>query len=506
VTGALPIQLWKELRALLPWWAALVPTVAILGAAGQMQGISREGEMRFLLAAGFVYVAGAAALGALSFGHDYGHRTLGSLLALPVSRKRLLSLKAAVLLPLLGLMGLVAVFTVGLQQSLVARYGVFNQPEYQLMILGPMLAGALLAPWLTIVARGPLAGAVFSVAIPVLIWMICNSFLLGTDIVWRATLALAAVGGVMTVRTFLRQESIDGPPAELARFGWLRRSERVVADAGTRPPGWVATALWKELRLQQMTFVVAGLFVAAWAAILFARWANPANEYLGPSLYAVSSLYLGVVGIMAGALPAAEERHFGTADWQLLMPVAAWKQWALKCAVAIGLAMILTLGLPALLNRLLPAPDVQFYWQMVLAVLYFSVTGLYLSSISPTGLRAILGTAPALAAITVTGAALFQPVGGAVRALAWSVAVDWLRPGSLTRQTAMATGNALFCLFAAGLSLLVLTLAFHNHRSADRSRRRIVRQVAVILGAAAVAALVLIVVGMFLAAAVGSAR
>ena len=47
---------------------------------------------------------------------------------------------------------------------------------------------------------------------------------------------------------------------------------------------------------------------------------------------------------------------------------------------------------------------------------------------------------------------------------------------------------------------LVLTLAFHNHRSSDRSRSRIVRQVALVLGSTALAALVLIAVGSFLVA------
>ena len=505
MTDGLRIQLWKELRALLPWWAVLVPMVAVLGAMSQVERLPRENGIRFLLAAGFVYVAGSAALGALSFGHDYAHRTLGPLLALPVSRKRLLVLKASVLVPLLGLMGLVAVLTLDIQNRLFIRYGVFNEPAYQLMILGPMLAGALLAPWLTLVARGALAGAVFSIAIPVLIWMVCNSFLLGTDVVWRITLALAAFGGVMTVRTFIRQESIEGPSAELALPGWLKRSDRTVAVPRTGPPHWVAVALRKELRLQQMTFVVAGLFAATWALILFARWAD-ANVYLGPSLYAVSSLYGGVVAIMAGALPAAEERHFGTADWQILMPVAAWKQWLLKCTVAVGLAMLLTLGLPALLNRLLPAPDVQFYWEMVLVVLFFSVTGLYVSSISPTGLRAILGTAPAIAAISIGSAAFFQPLTVIVRDLVLDSGLDLVEPRSLTSADAKTAGLLTLLTLSTCLSAVVLTMAFQNYRSAERSGHRLFRQAAVILITAIVAGVAFTTVSTFLALGVFGRR
>ena len=500
MTGALRVQLWKELRALLPWWALLVHTVAILGATSQMSRVPSGSGMRFLLAAGFVYVAGAAALGALSFGHDYAHRTLGPLLALPVSRKKLLALKAVVLLPLLGLMGLVAVFTLDMQDRVFTRYEIFNEPAYQLMILGPMLAGALLAPWLTLVARGALAGAVFSIAIPLLIWLVCDSFLLGTEVVWRLTLALAAIGGVMTVRTFIRQESIDGAFAELALPAWVRRSNRAVAIPQAGPPHWFGVALSKELRLQQMTFVVAGLFAVAWAVILFARWADPANVYLGPSLFAISNLYGGVVAIMAGALAAAEERHFGTADWQALMPVAAWKQWTLKCAVAVGLALVLTLGLPAFLNRLLPAPDVQFHWEMVPVVLFFSVTGLYVSSISSTGLRAILATAPTLAAISFLGAAFFQPIAVSLRELVIGTGVDWIEPHSLTPRAAKTASMLALLTLAAGLSAVVLTFAFQNHCSADRRARRNLQEAA-ILGCAVLAGLVFTIVATFLSIA-----
>src|SRR5206468_1469267 len=58
-------------------------------------------------------------------------------------------------------------------------------------------------------------------------------------------------------------------------------------------------------------------------------------------------LYVGLLSIVIGSVASAEERQLGTAEWQVLMPVAAWKQWAVKVGVALGLAMLLAGLLPA---------------------------------------------------------------------------------------------------------------------------------------------------------------
>src|SRR5262249_18835440 len=93
----------KEIRALpLPW----------LGSAGAMAGSAtfRSGQG---LGVG-VYFLGAAGLGALALGHEYSHRTLGTMLAQPIGRRRVLTVKLAVLaVALLALAAVAARFVFG---------------------------------------------------------------------------------------------------------------------------------------------------------------------------------------------------------------------------------------------------------------------------------------------------------------------------------------------------------------------------------------------------------
>src|SRR5688572_20547112 len=107
MSGALRRQVWKELRALLPWWGAVVVAIFACGQAGRLNTMSL-GDLQAVWSAGLLaFVAGSVALGAMSIGHEYTYRTLPALLAQPISRARLLGTKLAVLALLLaGLSGL----------------------------------------------------------------------------------------------------------------------------------------------------------------------------------------------------------------------------------------------------------------------------------------------------------------------------------------------------------------------------------------------------------------
>ena len=50
-------------------------------------------------------------------------------------------------------------------------------------------------------------------------------------------------------------------------------------------------------------------------------------------------LHAGAIPLLAGSLASAEERQLGTRDWQGLLPVAAWRQWAVKVAVVLLLSL-----------------------------------------------------------------------------------------------------------------------------------------------------------------------
>ena len=60
-------------------------------------------------------------------------------------------------------------------------------------------------------------------------------------------------------------------------------------------------------------------------------------------------LYSSVLALLIGSIASAEERQLGTQEWQQLLPMASWKQWALKVGTAIGLSLLLGVALPAVI-------------------------------------------------------------------------------------------------------------------------------------------------------------
>ena len=54
---------------------------------------------------------------------------------------------------------------------------------------------------------------------------------------------------------------------------------------------------------------------------------------------------------------SAEERQLGTLTSQQLLPMAAWKLWAIKAGPALALALLLSILFPVFLNAVMPVPD-----------------------------------------------------------------------------------------------------------------------------------------------------
>ena len=82
-------------------------------------------------------------------------------------------------------------------------------------------------------------------------------------------------GAIAGWRTFMRLEAVDGRGPEIHLPAWLRRSDVStpdVAGATRRHAVWLLVK--KELHLQEMAFVVAGLHVLGWlVAVLLERLA-----------------------------------------------------------------------------------------------------------------------------------------------------------------------------------------------------------------------------------------
>lgn len=456
----------KEFRALAPAWAAVACAMV---ASTQLRDLRPFGVP--------AYFIGAAALGAMSVGHEYSHRTLPLLLTLPIARRRLLLTKLTVLaVSLLLLAGLATrVVPVG-----VAFRGT--------VVWLPFFAALFIAPYLTVISRSPVGGAVFTMgtagALMVAGEWIGNAtygYTRNVDafriaFIWQALLVLSTASAILMWRTFTRLQSFDGPGAavDLAPGDTVR-----TAALTRRSPTWLLVK--KELRLQQLSFAIAAIYVVLYGVtIMRTRGQFSQND----AVFIESMLYAGLVAIMIGSVASAEERHLRALDAQLLLPMRTSRQWTIKVAVVLGLTLVLGIVLPAVLAALLP-PD-RIVWartlqsfvavSSVLGLMALASVSLYVSTLCSGSLWALVLSVPAALATAIFVRKLGALVQGFLLTL--DGRPDWSIVGWATAIVTMA------------MIAIVLRLALVNHRSGDRSRTRAAAQVATVAAATIVAATV----------------
>jgi hypothetical protein len=198
-------------------------------------------------------------------------------------------------------------------------------------------------------------------------------------------------------------------------------------------------------------------------------------------LGALSALYLGLLALLIGSLASAEERQLGTHEWQLLMPLPMWQQWAVKAATVLGVSLTLGVALPMALSYA-PIFDEEMrtgtnIWLLLGLAGGVSTAGLYVSSLSGSGVRAMATAFPVLVLVAIVSQA------GIAAAL-------WLPPGIGRMVRALVPGETLTVFVALALGALVLRFAYVNHRSSGGGARPVVSQ-AVCLATALMFALVL---------------
>ena len=485
----------KEVRALLPLWAGALAIVLI---AGRVDAGARLGL--------FGYAFACAALGALSMGHEFSHRTLGLLLVQPVARRRLLVVKLGVLAVLVVTLGS---FAASLLQAAGGPAPMLAHHGAAISWIGPMLMAVTLAPMLTLLTRSPLFGFILSAATPAAI-VLGAEILVGLRfgfldrlppgagefreavvIVGFLSVCAAAVPAVWW--TFRRLEVVEGP-AKAIDIGGLRLRPRHAssgtATAGPRRP--ILQLVGKELRLQHAVLVVSALY-ATGATALFAlvrdpRWA----EVLG-SLTMVQAV---LVSIMSGALASAEERQMGMIEAQMLVPVPVARQWAIKCGTALAVTLLLAIGLPYVASLLEPHADLYvdfgglFRLETIAGLLGVTCVALYVSSLTTGGLRALVACSVAAgvaAILAVTSMLIALPLATAIAgalALLFPTVASRPTPDQLhLLRTAIST---MALTSGAVMAALFLRFALDNHRSADRSPRRVVRHVLWLTAAATI--------------------
>ena len=498
MTSALYVQTRKEVRALLPWWLGVVlATIAMSYVAVQSSGFPffRYEQQVWLV---MVYAAGILVLAALSVGQELTHGTFAALLVQPVDRRRVLWTKIGVLASLL--FGLAIVGEAGFPKGRLPADVVLRP----LSIWGPVAIGIGLVPLFTLLTRKALAGPVFALVVPGLIYVIAERYYFaggtaGLTVAWYGTLIVSTLGFVALGFLF--------PRAEVAGEGqvsWPKRSAAtevpaapfVSAGASRRTRNWVWLSIVKEVRLQQLTFAVSGLFVLLGAVIVIAQRMDP--HYVGPGIGALAVFHGVFVAMIAGSRASAEERHLGVLAAQTLHPRAAWQQWFLKVSITLSLVMVLAVAFPWLF-RLLEADKIFIRTEHGSAIFgtadwfgleseYFfgvaltCVAALYVSSLSSNSLWALLSCLPT-AGVGLAMMAAAQPIILVLRRAVWmtpAMAGNLEDPGWITLRIDLhrlqAVQDYLTIILTATFSLLVLYLAHRNHRTLERGASRIAIQ------------------------------
>lgn len=466
----------KEVRALLGGWAACA--LAIVASRWQIEPFKYLGLPAYLF--------GTAVLGALSMGHEYVHRTLPSLLTIPVPRHHIWTAKLLVVSPMLAsLAALAAIF---------APIEIADQKFGLALFVLPPLVAAFVAPWLTMLTRSSIAGAVFTFG------AIGGSLALGDWIgvgrygptsqadvfqvafVWWALCALSAVGAVMGWRTFGRLEAIDGPGADIDLPSALPRS--VGATTTQRHP--LLTLIAKELRLQQLPIVIAGLWAVAYSvteATGSQRVLSPLTSGLAVNLpTGLTAFYSLVLPFVIGSLACAEERNIGTLDSQLLLPITTSRQWVVKSVTAVGLAITLSVVAPIALahwfhdSLVIEGPAGRVNVEAVVVIAGITVGSLYVSTVARSGIRALLGS---ITAFGVYGfvIATMQELGVGSNVYRAVHAARGVHAHRFGFYVSPVYSEVLQCAFL----LLILALAATNYRSAARGPRALAAHAAILV-------------------------
>jgi len=494
------VQFKKEVRAILP--ALVLGTLLGLLAIFPMRNRELSDGNFISLPFTFtllLYPLACSAIGALAFGHDYIHRTLGSFLSLPVSRSGIwwmrLRISFLAMLPLAFLqlacfnsLVLWASFS-GIHVNMDRWYLVLRVQAQSAAV--PMLSGLFLAPWLTLVSRSPLFGTIVSMILPFVLGLISTSLLVAggfdqQETPWQPLrlipmIVLSIVFGILGWRKFKNLEVIDGEIGAAART-----STKVLRAEQIRRQSPMLQLFKKNLMLLRMPILLAVL------GMLLTVFLNKDQATLWTLVYPAT------IVVLIGAISSADERQLGVAEWQTLMPVAFWKQWTIKFVVTWLSALVAGVMLPLLilflktdeLQKIGSGDFFQVGGVFIVASLGFITITLYVSSLCNSGLKALI------AAILVNIGVAYMMIQffDAYSTLLWTDGIvgsreilELLPNGSRVQRTMavpVETGDWWnhwqywpFLLAIIGLAALAFFLAMRNHRCAERGPGRLLRQI-----------------------------
>lgn len=391
-------RLIKETREMLPLLIGTLFLIAVPYVIWQPQA----GGWGYL-----VLGVGCIAMATSAFGSELQHKTIWLLFSQPISRTTIWVEKMVVLV------SAIAVSTLLLYACL--RIYAWEQFSAFALIFIPLCAFCG-APYLTLIARTGIGGAVFSIALP---GTLCASAHLISDLKYvndparyefparllAVPLAIYCVLGLsLGYAKFKRLQVLENSSEGFSLPGWI---EGFLIRPWTwmvpKKTGAFTSLVLKEIRLQQMSFIIAGLFCLGGlaGALVKARYQHRFGtdyEIYGHIYYV---LYLSMLPLVAGVISAAEERAQGILDWHLTLPPSARKQWLAKMLMTLTISLVLGLFLPFLLHvsgvgilhsdglkASLPSPDLQPL--IVLGNLLLTSVAVFVGSFSKSTLRAVL--------------------------------------------------------------------------------------------------------------------
>ncbi len=345
----------KELRLLLPTWAAAVALVATPALAGFALNSPR---LMWLLAGGALL---ALVIALSTFGREFANHTFSNLLALPVTRRRLWWTKVAVLAAaMVSLHGIwwASVTVCGAHWPKVVYMLTDMQitPATTALFLLVVLTGGL---WTTLAFRQVAAALWFVLLLPLALLTSADAVMsrwvsradMHETILVVLMLTYSVGGFLLAWRLFLGAEDAQwtggtvGLPA-LPRLG--RQGDQL----GRRQRRPIRALVGKELQLHQPTLIVAALVLVLHLGIVSLRNLMPEltkQPLMDTLLGAFWGLWL-LMPALVGATAVAEERKLGLMESQLCLPTSRRRKWFVKFIVALLLGVALGTAAPCLLE------------------------------------------------------------------------------------------------------------------------------------------------------------
>jgi predicted membrane protein len=439
------------LLALLVKWSGLLTNPSLqMETWAQMPGASLAflaAAVNAMLAKGVfeslsVFAALAYALACLwicanAFGSEFEHRTLGQWLVQPRSRGDLYREKLGVAGGIAGTAAVIFFLTTGQSMG-------HDLLELALIFGSLLILGLASAPFFTLISRSTLAGFVFTLTVPMALYLILQTLLdvyharVYPDLLYRSSeeQEVLCVGGVIYLgamalagwRVFKRLEWREGGAGGSSTLGLYALTGAWDRWLGRRWLGKPATAqlIRKELRLHVVPWLIAGILIGFWGlSLLIRKWAPESELGVAASNPYTVTLYAGILGVfiflVTGAGSIAEERVLGTLEWQWTQPIPMARQWRIKVGVATALALTLGLVLPAALvwlgfdaealDTAFGQPDWEPIAAYAAALVALFATSLYASSVSQSSMKAVALTPMLLASLWAVGALTILGVG-----------------------------------------------------------------------------------------------